>query len=154
MLSLLAVMATSGCRPTTTDSACGPITRERLDPAYLVHVIRDDPDVVYTTDPPTSGPHKPGPAISGVVTEQLSRPIQVGVLERGDVLLQHTPNLDQDHQAQLNALSGPGVVVAPNADLPSPVVATAWTYKLRCAAVDVDPLGQFIDQRVGQGPEG
>lgn len=149
--AIVTLLASSSCR-TTTDRACGPVTRERLDPAYLVHVLQDGAGVAYTSDPPSSGPHKPGPAISGVITEPLSRPIQVGVLERGDILIQHAPDLPPDQRSRLDALAGPGVVVAPNPDLPSPVVATAWTYKLRCTAVDVAALSRFVDQRAGKGP--
>lgn len=154
MLGVVAIVLSVGCRTAATDGSCGPVTRERLDPAYLVHVIQDDADVAYDTDPPTSGPHKPGATISDVVTGPLSRPVQVGVLERGDILLQHTSELPQDQRSRLEALAGSGVVVAPNPDLPSPVVATAWTYKLRCTSVDVTALRRFIDQRAGKGPEG
>lgn len=151
--AIVALLAASACR-TTTERACGPVTRERLDSTYLVHVLEDGADVAYTTDPPTSGPHKPGPEISGVLTEPLARPLQVGALERGDILLQHSPDLPSDQRSRLGALAGPGVVVAPNPDLPSAVVATAWTYKLRCTSVDVAALRRFIDQRAGKGPDG
>lgn len=133
---------------------CGPITREALDGSYLVHVLGDDTGVEYTSDPPTSGPHQPGPPVEGVVDEPISRPVQVGILERGDVLLQHGPDVPADDLAALEALGGPGVVVAPNPDLPDLVVATAWTYKRSCSAVDVDALQAFIDARAGNGPEG
>jgi hypothetical protein len=132
--------------------ACDRIRREALDPAFLVHVLSEE-GVRYTSDPPTSGPHQPTPPVEGVVTEPLPRPVQVGVLERGDVLLQHRPDLPADQEAELEALAGPGVVVAPNPDLEHAVVATAWLHKRTCDAVDVDALREVIEERRGKGPD-
>lgn len=133
--------------------ACGSMFEERLDPSYLVHVVGDGEDVEYTTDPPTSGPHKAGPPMQGVVDKPLSRPVQVGILERGDVLIQHRADLPVAQQERLATLAGPGVVIAPNLDLPAPVVATAWTYKQTCETVDLGALQGFIDARRGKGPD-
>lgn len=135
-------------------AACGPTTREALDPAYLVHVLEDDAGIEYTSDPPTSGPHQPGPAAGGRLDEPITRPVQVGILERGDVLLQHDPDLPAADLEALRALAGDRVVVAPNPDLPDPVVATAWLFKRTCDAVEAPALQDFIDERVGKGPEG
>lgn len=132
------------------EGACGPITREALDRGFLVHVLEDDPSVEYTSDPPTSGPHRPSPPVSGVVDEPLPRPVQVGILERGDVLIQHRPDVDA---ADLADLAADRVVIAPNPDLPSPVVATAWLHKRACTEPDVDALAAFVDARVGHGPD-
>ena len=149
--------ALTGCGDDTGGAggagACGAITREALDPAYLVHVLDEEAPVEYTSDPPTSGPHKPSPPVEGVVAAPLSRAVQVGVLERGDVLLQHQPDLPAGPLAELEALAGAGVVVAPNPDLPDPVVATAWLYKRTCGQVDAPALQEFIDERAGKGPE-
>lgn len=128
--------------------------REPLDPSYLVHVLDAEAADQYTSDPPTSGPHQAGPPIEGVLDEPLSRPVQVGILERGDVLVQHDPDLDLDETTRLARVAGPGVVVAPNPDLPDRIVLTAWTHKRVCDAVDLDAIGDFIDARVGKGPEG
>jgi hypothetical protein len=144
--------ACSGGR--SAGSGCGPTTRESLDPAYLVHVLDDAEDLAYTSDPPTSGPHQVGPDVGGVVDEPLSRPVQVGILERGDVLIQHTPELDAADTRALEALAGDRVAVAPNPDLPEPIVATAWLFKRSCGSVDLDALQAFVDERVGNGPEG
>lgn len=135
------------------EGACGPILREALDSAYLVHVLGTDTEVEYSSDPPTSGPHQPSPPADGALDEPLTRPIQVGVLERGDVLIQYQPGLPDDEVAELEALAGDGVVVAPNPDLDDPVVATAWVHKRTCDAVDAAALQSFIDERGGQGPE-
>lgn len=132
---------------------CGPITREALDSSYLVHVLADAEDVEYTSDPPTSGPHQPGLVGGGSLDEPLPRPRQVGILELGHVLLQFGPDLPAADLTALHALAAPGVVVAPNPDLPAPVVATAWTYKRTCDSVDVAALQEFIDERSGKGPD-
>ena len=147
------VLLGAGCGDDGADGACGPITREALDPAYLVHVLGTDTDVQYTSDPPTSGPHQPAPPVEGVAEEPIPRPIQVGILEQGDVLVQHDPDLDPDERRRLEDLAGEHVVVAPNPDLPAPVVATAWLYKRTCDAVDADALHVFIDERRGRGPD-
>jgi len=149
--TLLALLA-SGCGG-DDDRACGPILREALDPAYVVHVLGTDTDVEYTSDPPTSGPHQLAPPAQGVLDEPLARPVQVGVLERGDILLQHDPDLTAEELAVLADLAGDGVVVAPNPDLSSPIVATAWLYKRTCDAVDRAALEEFIDERQGKGPD-
>lgn len=152
---LVAALALGACGGGGDDDrACGPTTRESLDPAYLVHVLGEDAGLDYTSDPPTSGPHQAGPAVSGVVSTAIARPVQVGILERGDVLIQHDPDLDEGARADLEDLAGDGVVVAPNPDLPEPVVATAWLFKRTCEAVDVDALQEFVDERIGNGPGG
>lgn len=155
MAALVIASATpAACGGGGEGAGCGPVTRESLDPAYLVHVVGDDESVAYTSDPPTSGPHQTGPPVQGVVDEPLSRPVQVGILERGDVLVQHRTDLDAAAVQALEALAAPGIVVAPNPGLADPVVATAWLFKRTCATVDVEALRQFVDERVGQGPEG
>jgi hypothetical protein len=151
----LVLLLVAACGGGDDDAAtCGPITREALDSSYLVHVVGPETDVEYTSDPPTSGPHQAGPPVEGVVDEPIARPVQVGILERGDVLLQHRPDLSDGALADLEALAAPGVVIAPNPDLPAPVVATAWTYKRTCDDVDVAALQEFVDERSGKGPDG
>jgi hypothetical protein len=86
-----------------------------------------------------------------VSDEPLPRPIQVGLLEAGKVLLQHG-DLPPAAQTSLESLASDGVVVAPNADLPAPVVATAWLTKMTCTSVDVDALDAFIAAHAGKGP--
>lgn len=132
---------------------CSPVEREALDSAYIVHVLGTETDVDYTSEPPTSGPHQPSPPVDGVASEPITRPIQVGILERGDVLIQHDPELSADAVDELRILAGPRVIVAPNPDLPASVVATAWTYKRTCTEVDLEALEEFATERVGNGPE-
>lgn len=149
----VAVLA-AACSAGGSERACGEVEREPLDPSYLIHVLGSATDASYTSDPPTSGPHQPAPAVEGVLDAPITKPVQVGVLERGDVLLQHLPGLGADELDELRALAGDRVVVAPNPDLPSAIVATAWTHVRHCTAVDVGALRAFIRERAGNGPEG
>jgi drug/metabolite transporter (DMT)-like permease len=130
---------------------CGPVRREDADPSSSQHVLPGAPPPSYLSDPPTSGPHQPGAPLEGVLDEPLTKPVQVAVLEAGQVLIQHR-DLDADDEAALAGLAGPDVVVAPNPELPDRVVATAWLFKLTCDEVVVDELRAFVDDHVGRGP--
>lgn len=134
-------------------AGCGPITEERLDPSSPVHLLPGAPEPDYLSDPPTSGPHLSGRPPSGTSAEPLDRPTQVLVLEEGGVLIQHR-GLDAADAARLAELAGDRVVVAPNPELPSPVVATAWLAKRTCDEVDMPAVRQFVEERLGRGPEG
>jgi hypothetical protein len=146
---LLAGLA--GCGDDAPPQACGPIVREPADPRSSVHVLPGTEPITYASNPPTSGPHERS-EVSGAVHEPLSPPVQVGLLEHGVVLIQWRDLEGEDRDA-LEAMAGGDVVVAPNPGLDSTVVATAWTAKRTCDAVDVDALNEFIAERRGKGPE-
>ncbi|MGE3619201.1 MAG: DUF3105 domain-containing protein [Acidimicrobiia bacterium] len=157
---LLAVLATSGSLLAacggddgSATGGCGRIAREALDPNHLVHVLGNATGVQYTSDPPTSGPHQPSPGIHGALDEPLSRPLQVGVLEEGGIVIQYRDDLAPGDVAELRALAADDVVVAPAPDLDDAVAATAWTYKRTCGSVDAAALREFVDQRRGHGPD-
>jgi hypothetical protein len=105
---------------------------------------------VFVTNPPTSGPHRPGVHPTGVLTQPIEGGVQVSMLEGGAVLVQYRGMNDAD-RAELEALAGGQVTVAPNPSLPAPVVATAWTYKLSCQGVDTKALSEFIKDHAGKG---
>jgi hypothetical protein len=138
------------------EAGCGEVLQERIDPDHLVHVFPGAEEPAYLTDPPTSGPHAPAAARSGLAEAPLTRSEQVGQLEAGVVLLQHDPGLAPDDVATLESLAQrASVLVAPNDELPAPVVATAWTRKLVCASLadgGVDALSAFVAELAGQGP--
>jgi hypothetical protein len=133
--------------------ACDRVVTEPLDRQYLVHVLPGSADPQYQTDPPTSGPHQPTPPVGRVVEKPLARPVQVGLLEEGKVLLQHR-GLTAADRTKLESMAGGDVVVAPYPDLPkgAEVVATAWVTKQVCSRLDVDALRQFVEDHANQGP--
>ena len=128
---------------------CDQPVREELDPASLTHVI-DPTTARFKTDPPTSGPHVSGALPTGVVDDPILGAVQVAILEGGNVLVQYR-DLSAADLDEVKAFAGDQVVVAPNPDLPgdADVVATAWTYKLTCTALDVDAVETFIADHAG-----
>jgi hypothetical protein len=128
---------------------CEQPVREELDPASFTHVI-DPTTARFKTDPPTSGPHVSGALPTGAVDEPVLGAVQVSILEGGKVLVQYRDLTGTDLD-EVKAFAGDQVVVAPNPDLPgdATVVATAWTYKLSCRALDIDAVETFIADHAG-----
>ena len=147
---VLLAVPLAACSGGGSRAACSAATAEPINPD-LRHVFEGGAEPVYTTEPPTSGPHAPGARPKGVLTQPLSRPTQVGALEGGTVLLQYR-DLSADEVRSLSDLVTDNVVVAPNASLPDRVVATAWLSKQTCSGVDATALRGFIRTHAGRGP--
>lgn len=131
--------------------ACANEVHEALDPNSGQHLLPGAPAPRFASNPPTSGPHMLGKWPTGVLHEPIARPVQVALLEVGEVLVQYRPG-DVD-PAPLEALAEeqPRLTVAPNPTLPTPVAATAWTYKLECRRVSVPDLRRFVEAHAGKG---
>lgn len=149
LLAALVVAAVgSGCSGTGAVApppreTCGPAVTEALDAGSSLHLLPGGAEPTYRSDPPTSGPHLSGPAPSAALEAPIDRPTQVQVLEQGGVVIQYR-DLDPAAVDRLEALAMDLVVVAPNPELPAPVVATAWATKRSCDGVDLEALGAFI----------
>lgn len=135
--------------PAPPRGRCGAVIKEKLDSRSLQHVLPDSPPPAFSSEQPTSGPHSPV-GLAGVQAEPLSPVLQVGLLEEGNILLQHE-GLDDPARSQLEALAGVEVIVAPGRNLPDRVLATAWTYKLRCDGIEPAALQAFITRHKGGG---
>jgi hypothetical protein len=134
---------------TTAPATCTEV-RERLDPASAQHLLPGAPEPRYLTDPPTSGAHAVGTLPTGALDAPIPRPVQVAILEAGGVIVQYAGLPPADIE-RLRALAGGDVRVAPADRLPAPVVATAWTWKLTCSAVDPAALQRFVAAHAGKG---
>ncbi|MDH3705387.1 MAG: DUF3105 domain-containing protein [Acidimicrobiia bacterium] len=134
---------------------CDTAFQERFDPASGVHVI-DGTDVIYLTDPPTSGPHGVVPVPEGALPEPIKRTTQVAILEAGKVLVQYDDAaLSSGDVETLRTIEDPRVVSAPNPDLDEAIVVTAWTWKMVCASGDdeaVTAIVDFAEQRADAAP--
>jgi hypothetical protein len=154
VLLALAVTVVSACGGGGGDAACADEVHERLDPNSAQHLLPGAERPTYTSNPPTSGAHNVGSFPTGVLDTRIDEPVQVTLLEGGEVLLQYRPrDLRPSARDSLERLANrlPNVTVAPNPDLPAPVVATAWTYKQTCRGVDVDALRGFVRAHAGKG---
>ena len=74
-------------------------------------------------------------------------------LEAGGVILHYDSGLASNQLVKLQTLAGPEVAVAPNPSLGPkyPVVATAWTWRLRFQLVARETLDRFVVRRVNTG---
>lgn len=150
-LGVVIALTLSACGTDGSAGSCVEL-REPQDPQSGLHVI-DPEGLTYTTDPPTSGPHAGGPAASGVFDEPLLAAVQIRVLESGGAMVQYDDTVSPAAIEELKGLvSGPVVLAPTDSDLPSPIVATAWTWKLTCDAVDLDRIETFIAERRQDAP--
>jgi hypothetical protein len=126
--------------------------REPEDQASGRHVLSEG-TVEYQTEPPTSGPHIAGPTPAGVLDARVPREIQVRLLESGGVMVQYDDAVVGAELEQLRSIGSATIVVAPAASqLPTRIVATAWTWKLSCSAVDLRALEAFAAERPADAP--
>ncbi|NNE74732.1 MAG: DUF3105 domain-containing protein [Acidimicrobiales bacterium] len=150
MTVLLALVATGCGGSDEAGGVCDAPIEEALDPSSGLHFLDPDAEVRYLTDPPTSGPHLTiGAPRTGVSSEPLSPIEQVAQLEAGIVLVQYQPSLGGVGEA-LTDLGSDQTLIAPNPDLPAPVIATAWTKKISCPTAEslddvIADLEAFID---------
>lgn len=142
------VLICVACSSVNGEEGCGPVTQERLDPNSAIHLTTSADEPEFLSDPPTSGPHVPGPPPAPVQQDPLSRLQQTAVLEQGKVLLQYR-DLPLEEEEGLQELASDDVVVAPNPELPDRVVATAWTVKQVCSRFDEAALEEFVADHVG-----
>jgi hypothetical protein len=136
-----------------SDGVCGREVHEPLDARSLQHVLPSAPAPAFDSAAPTSGPHAVLELNLALEGAELDRTLpgaeQVGLLERGNVLVQHR---DRVSPPRLRPLLAKGVAVAPNPALDAPIVVTAWQVRLRCDGVDVPRLRRFVAAHGGGGP--
>lgn len=90
-------------------------------------------DVDYDSPAPTSGTHWDTPAPCGVYEQQPPLGAVVHTMEHGAVVLWYGPGVDEEGREELLDVMrrfDSHVIVAPNPDIESPVVATAWDRRL------------------------
>ncbi|NDH11532.1 MAG: DUF3105 domain-containing protein, partial [Actinobacteria bacterium] len=99
------------------------------------------------------GPHIAGPTPEGVLDAGVPPEIQVRVLESGGVMVQYDDAVLGAELEQLRSIGSRSIVVAPaTSPLPARIVATAWTWKLSCSAVDLRTLEAFAAERPADAP--
>jgi hypothetical protein len=122
--------------------------------------------VAYASNPPTSGPHDPVPALDGVYRGRPPRPEQaVHALEHGRIEVQYRPGTPRRRVAELESVvaerfdgrRGYKTLLFENpTHMPYAVAATAWGHLLGCDGYRpalFDALRDFRARFVDRGPE-
>jgi hypothetical protein len=124
----------------------------------------------WNTDPPTSGPHYPTPAVYGEYDEPLKIAQVVHNLEHGAVFVLYGEDVAEETVAQLRdfyAEDRTGVLLAPYPKLGDEIALGAWTvpddfevggtngtaYLATCPGYDATAFETFRDELRFRGPE-
>jgi hypothetical protein len=157
----------AGDATTNPDSPmnCGTIvTPYPVDPSP--HVTECFP-VVYSSNPPTSGPHYPYWASFKTYTTPIPRGFTVHDLEHGAIVISY--KCSGGCATELAALQAfvdarpadptcvapvkSRIVIVPDPLLDVPFAAAAWGFALTSQCFDLAALGAFIDAHYAMGPE-
>lgn len=148
VLVALTVASVSCSIDSSGSSTCSDSFAEPMAQDSLLHVL-PGADPTYLTDPPTSGPHQAW-APPPILDRELSGPEQVGILERGEVLIQYQPRSSKASEIEEIGQGLPvGAHLAPNSNLDRPVVLTAWLTKAECSSLDLASINAFVARHAG-----
>lgn len=111
-------------------------------------------DVEYDTQPPAGGDHAAVWQNCGLYDQPIADENAVHSLEHGAVWIQYADDLDDGARQRIRQLTDgePYLLASPHADLPSPVVLSAWGKQLQLDTVDDPRVEQFLEAFV-QGPQ-
>ncbi len=157
---IAATMEAAGCEMQVVPAQVGDHTAE-ID-------ATDDPK--WNTDPPTSGPHHPNPAVYGEYDTPLRIAQVVHNLEHGAVFVLYGPDVPDETVAQLRefyADDRQGMLLAPYPKLDDKIALGAWTvpddfepggtngtaYLATCTTYDAGAFEAFRDELRFKGPE-
>ncbi len=157
---LASTMESAGCQLRTVPAQVGDHTAE-LD-------ATSDPK--WNTDPPTSGPHYPIPAVYGEYDSPLKIAQVVHNLEHGAVFVLYGPQVPDETVQQLRDFYSEdttGVLLAPYQKLGDEIALGAWTvpddfeagdtngtaYLATCQDFDEGAFSSFRDELRFRGPE-
>ncbi len=140
------LITTSAC---SSENGCDLPRQEPLSSSSSLHLLGNT-EVVWETNPPTSGPHYPIPPKGGDYDYALSNLEQVSFLESGGVIIQYLPDVNGINHQKLTSFASDSVIISPNETVESLLVATAWTWKLSCKEYEFESLAKFVAEHQGQ----
>lgn len=141
--------------PPSSTATCDDV--EEYDDLGYDHIRPGQTHPPYNSNPPTSGAHWADPQEWGVYSTPQVQEQLVHNLEHGGIVIQYNNLPATELQRLLDFVKGNShhIIVAPypGLDRDVRVAFTAWTYLQTCNGVDLDALGDFIDEFRDQGPE-
>ena len=159
-VDVAATMRAAGCTVQVVPAAVGDHTAEQD--------ATSDPK--WNTNPPTSGPHYPVPAVYGEYDTPLKISQVVHNLEHGAMFVLYGPDVPDATVAQLREFYSEdvtGMLLAPLPSLGDEIALGAWTvpddfepggtngtaYLAKCKTFDEGAFGKFRDELRFRGPE-
>jgi len=123
-----------------------------------LHVAEGTP-ITYNTDPPTSGTHYPVPQDGGFYTREILPGYLVHSMEHGAIIIYYNSTVTQAQQDEIRNILTPHlgnfatVIALPRNDPDYAIILTAWSHWQRLRTYDSNKIRDFIDLRLGKGPE-
>ena len=112
--------------------------------------------VTYDTVPPVAGSHAATSAPCGVHAEQIPNENLVHTFEHGAIGLLYEPDVEIDQIRELEEIVGEyqtHIFSAPYAEMDSPIVISAWGFRMPLDEVDAPAIREFVDEFREKGPE-
>ncbi len=135
-------------------------------PALTRTHIKLGTKVTYNSDPPTSGPHYPDWAKSGVYDKPVDDRFLVHSLEHGYIIISYDCQTSQNPlsfsdcsslKKQLSDIAQEKklwkLIVVPRPKLDTKIALTAWTHLDNMNRLQTEEVKGFIDEFRDQGPE-
>lgn len=121
------------------------------------HIAEGTTYTSYNSNPPTSGPHYPSPALTRFYDKELRDEQVVHNLEHGNVWISYKPGLPVETIKTLKGFASGSVIVSPRSANDSDIALAAWgrldKFNLENSKVDEIRIKDFILRYQNQGPE-
>jgi hypothetical protein len=112
---------------------------------------------IYTSDPPSSGPHYPNPAKTGFYNEPLEDQFMIHNLEHGDIWIAYNPRVSDTIKVGLENLADRYVIITPRETNEFDISVLAWgrvdSFNLNGTGLPVERIKNFILRYDNEGPE-
>lgn len=109
----------------------------------------------YNSNPPTSGPHWPQPAVWGIYKQKQPDERLIHNLEHGGIWISYKPDVSAETITLLEdfAKRYKKVIVEPREENTAPIALAAWTHMQTLDSYDERTIIKFIEAYYDQGPE-
>jgi len=120
------------------------------------HIAEGTTHEQYNSNPPSSGPHWPSPAHTGIYSEPIADEQVIHNLEHGDIWIAYHPRIGEQAQVFAEEFDEVGVIVTPRETNDTDIALVAWG---RVDAFNIEGdiptqrIRDFIIRYKNKGPE-
>ena len=110
----------SGLQPNSVDQSV------EVEVMEAKHIQPGNEPEVYTSNPPTSGPHYGQTAKAGFRTEEIPDQNILHNLEHGDIWISYKPSVSKEAVEELKKFAGGKVIITPRSSNDTDIALAAW----------------------------